>query len=368
MMARKILKASEWPKSKVTYAYDGFLPRKALTMVAGKRGDGKSLFAAWIAAQITTGAGLQPDGTAVQDRAPGTVWYNTMEDAPDTIVRARLQAAGADLDRTILTDWHVEIPDDAGQLRDVVRLKHPDLLILDSTQQHFRNLYHGFRENRRGMDLMFRLAKEADISILFVHHFNKGKHPTVEGAIGGQGIVQNMTKAIFVMGQHRATLGTPVRYLSCERINAARPPSLSFELRTRKVPGYAEEVPFLDYTGLADVTSMDVFEASKIEERKPGTQISVEAARAWLVTHFKDRGGEPQKVREVEAAALEAGRYFSKGTFGRARERASVETLSKAQLQTIVGEEYDWLPSEDRPPRAAWIRLGDRSAPQLPTE
>jgi hypothetical protein len=147
-----------------------------------------------------------------------------------------------------------------------------------------------------------------------------------------------------------------------------RPPSLSFELRTRKVPGYAEEVPFLDYTGLADVTSMDVFEASKIEERKPGTQTSVEAAREWLVTYFKDRGGEPQKVREVEAAAHEAARYYSKGTFERARDRAGVEALSKAQLQAILSEEYDWLPSDDRPPKAAWIRVSDRSAPQLPTQ
>ncbi len=51
-----------------------------------------------------------------------------------------------------LSDWHVEIPDDAGKLRDVVRWERPDLLILDSMQQHFKNLYHGFRENRRGMD------------------------------------------------------------------------------------------------------------------------------------------------------------------------------------------------------------------------
>jgi RecA-family ATPase len=192
---KKIMRASEWPKRRVTYAYDGFLPRKTLSMVAGKRGDGKSLFAAWITAQITTGVGLELDGTADTNRKPGTVWYNTMEDAPDTIVRARLQAAGADLDRVFLTDWHVEIPDSAGQIRDVIELKNPDLLILDSMQQHFRNVYHGFRENRRGMDLMFRLAKGSDIAVLFVHHFNKGKHPSVEGAIGGQGVIQNIRRS-----------------------------------------------------------------------------------------------------------------------------------------------------------------------------
>jgi RecA-family ATPase len=261
----KILRASEWPKTKIEYVYDGYVPRKTLSMVAGKRGDGKSLFAAWLAGQITTGASISPDGTATNGGKPGVVWYNTMEDAPDTIVRARLQAAGADLDRTKLSDWHLEIPDDAGKLRDVVRWEHPDLLILDSMQQHFRNLYHGFRENRRGMDLMFRVAKEANIGVLFVHHFNKGKHPSVEGAIGGQGIIQNMTKAIFVTGQHKATLGSNIRYLACERINASRPPSLSFELRTKTVPGYSEPIPYLEYTGVADVSSMDVFDASKVE-------------------------------------------------------------------------------------------------------
>jgi AAA domain len=363
---KKIMRASEWPKRRVTYAYDGFLPRKTLSMVAGKRGDGKSLFAAWITAQITTGVGLEPDGTADTNRKPGTVWYNTMEDAPDTIVRARLQAAGADLDRVFLTDWHVEIPDSAGQIRDVIELKNPDLLILDSMQQHFRNVYHGFRENRRGMDLMFRLAKGSDIAVLFVHHFNKGKHPSVEGAIGGQGVIQNMCKAIFVMGQHRASLGTRVRYLACERINAARPPSLSFELRTKKVPGYSEEIPFLEYTGIADVSSMDVFDASKVEERKAGTLTSIETAREWLVEYFKDRSGAPQKIREVEATAREAGRYFSKETFDRARERAGIEPMSKSQLQAVLGEEFDWLPSDDLPPRAAWVRLGDTAAPQLP--
>jgi len=149
-----------------------------------------------------------------------------------------------------------------------VRWERPDLLILDLMQQHFKNLYHGFRENRRGMDLMFRLAKEGDLSILFIPHFNKGKHPSVEAAIGGQGIIQNMTKAIYVMGQRRATLGSGTRYLACERINSRGPPSLAFELRTRKVSGYAEEIPYLECTGIADVSSMDVFDASKVEDRR----------------------------------------------------------------------------------------------------
>jgi hypothetical protein len=262
-----------------------------------------------------------------------------------------------------LTDWHVELPNDAGRFRDGVREVHPDLLVLDSMQQHFRNLYHGFVENRRGMNLMFQLAKSEDMGILFPHHFNKGRHPTVEGAIGGQGIIQNLSKAIYVVGQHRATLGTNVRYLACERINGPRPPSLSFELRTMRLPGASEPVPYLEYTGIADVSAMDVFDASKLEERRSGTLTSAEAAREWLLAYLQPREGSPVKVGEVEAAAQENGRWFSKGTFARAREMAGVEPVGAAELKAALGEEFDWLRTEDRPPRAGWVRL--RPSPQL---
>jgi hypothetical protein len=357
VLDRSVRKANQWPKSRVTYVYERFLPRKVLSMVAGTLDEGKSLFAAWVAAQITTGQGIQADGTLVAGRPPGKVWYNTMEDAPDVVVRWRLQAAGADLGRVFLTDWHLEIPNDAAQIRDVVRLHQPDLVILDSMQQHFKNLYHGFRENRRGMDLLFRIAKDANISILFIHHFNKGKHPSVEGAIGGQGIIQNMTKAIFVIGQHKSTLGTKTRYLACERINAAKPPTLSFELHTRAIPGSSEPVPYFTYTGIADVSSMDVFDASKTEERRSGKLTSADQARDWLVEYFKSAEGQPRKVREVEATAQRDGRWFSKGTFERARDMASVQPVGAAELRRILGDEFDWLSDEDRPPKARWMRL-----------
>ena len=46
--------------------------------------------------------------------------------------------------------------------------------------------------------------------------------------------------------------------------------------------------------------------------------------------------------------------------------RASIEPMSKTLLQAVLGEEFDWLPSDDLPPRAAWVRLGDTATPQLP--
>ncbi len=159
--------------------------------------------------------------------------------------------------------------------------------------------------------------------------------------------------------------GVLLGWVGVERINSRQPPSLSFELRTKRISGYAEKIPYLDYTGIADVSSMDVFDASKIEDRKGGTLTNVESASEWLIAYFEEIGGAPQKIRDLESAAQEAGRWFSKGTFERARERAGVEPMQATELKATLGEEYDWLPSED-------LRARDGSTvasrtPQLPS-
>ncbi len=69
---------------------------------------------------------------------------------------------------------------------------------------------------------------------------------------------------------------------------------------------------------------MDVFDASKTEDHKAGRLTNAEAAAEWLRDYFEDRGDAPLKIRDIEGAAQEADRWFSKGTFDRARELAGV--------------------------------------------
>lgn len=86
--------------------------------------------------------------------------------------------------------------------------------------------------------------------------------------------------------------------------------------------------------------------------------------RAWLLGYIEPCGPTPVKVRDVEAAAKEAGRWFSKGAFERARGLAAIEPLTATQLPDILGDDYD---SRARTARrgAAWVR--HHAAPQLPT-
>ena len=63
--------------------------------------------------------------------------------------------------------------------------------------------------------------------------------------------------------------------------------------------------------------------------------------RAWLLEYIEPCGPTPVKVRDVEAAAKEAGRWFSKGAFERARGLAAIEPLTATQLPDILGDDYD---------------------------
>lgn len=77
----------------------GWLPRREITVVVGEEGIGKSLLWVLFAAHITTGRPFKPFN--IPPRAPANVVVVVTEDSAAE-VNARLQAAGADLDRVYL--------------------------------------------------------------------------------------------------------------------------------------------------------------------------------------------------------------------------------------------------------------------------
>jgi hypothetical protein len=68
-----------------------YVPAGKITSVAGQMGQAKSLWTLWLAAAVTTGAGIN------QSQPGSAIVLNAEDDAEDTI-RPRLEAAGADLD------------------------------------------------------------------------------------------------------------------------------------------------------------------------------------------------------------------------------------------------------------------------------
>jgi KaiC/GvpD/RAD55 family RecA-like ATPase len=354
------MRASRITPKQQEYVLPGYIPRGTLTMIAGKRNAGKSLMATWLAEALTIGQVPDVRGNIVK-QAPVDVWINSREDPVQTVLAPRVYATKADKDRVILSGHHWTLPNSVGAIRDeLVRIREKDgldpaVLILDSMNQHFYNPGHGHVQNRDAMDGLKTFAEDYDLSIVFVHHLVKGKHATVESMIGGMSVLQTLSKTIYVYGGYpQQTSATGV--LACERHGYGPTPiSLGFERVTRTVRGLGQ-LPFLDYVGPMGVSAMDVLKVAKKDEKGTGGSGQSQAAE-FIRKHIKDSGliGKPIKTVQLEAAAKDNDCYFSKGTFGRARDQAGLRALNRSELERRLGKDFVYLTDAEK--RSGWVLL-----------
>src|SRR6516164_1970126 len=85
------------------WLWENRIPRKQMSVVAGKRNQGKGLLCAHIAAQVSRMRFR--DG---EETRPGRVLYSAIEDSHSLMTRPRLEAAGANLDNVEL--WRFSLP------------------------------------------------------------------------------------------------------------------------------------------------------------------------------------------------------------------------------------------------------------------
>jgi hypothetical protein len=93
------IRVSAIPARAIDWLWGGHLARGTLEMLTGQPGAGKSQIQCQYVASVTTGRPW-PDGT--NGMAPCNVIMMTAEDCLAEILRPRLVAAGADLDRVIV--------------------------------------------------------------------------------------------------------------------------------------------------------------------------------------------------------------------------------------------------------------------------
>ena len=86
-------RASDVPPQKIEWLVERVLPLKALSLIFGEPGVGKSQVSLSIAAAVSCGS-LMPLGA--DKAAKGSVYHLNLEDDFGTIISPRLEAAGAD--------------------------------------------------------------------------------------------------------------------------------------------------------------------------------------------------------------------------------------------------------------------------------
>lgn len=297
-----------------------FLPVGYVTIYAGYGGTGKTLFALWQCAQLTTGLS---DGDWRDE--PVDVIYIGREDGPAAL-KAHAVAAGIDLKhfhvlRTYddTTGHDVEqsfrLPDDLDVLEDAVRDSGAKLIIIDPPESCIEGKLNDMRTARRALDPLAEFATRLDVCVLLIGHMSTSGRLT--GSEGFRDIVRS--KVDFARDEDA---GDVVATLEKSQYTGNEGKSWAFKIATAEVLnkyGAAQLEPRVDPPTWqpTERKAVDLINAKLWRGRRDGTRSKTAEVADWLVELLADG---PMLAADVLKAGAEHG--FDENDVQNARRRA----------------------------------------------
>jgi hypothetical protein len=331
--------ASEIEPEPVVWAWEdsghGRIPAGSLGLAAGREGTGKSSFAIWLTARVTTGA--LPGSLG----GPRAVIYVAVEDSWRYTIVPRLIAAGADLDLVYRAEVQVlegdtvslSLPADSKLLEEAITGHGVAMVVLDpllsSISDHLDT--HVNRQVRQALDPLARMADRTQAVVLGIAHFNKSGGTDASSLITASGAFKDVARFIFAFAQD-----DDGHVITQEKNNLGRSdlPSLAYRIISATVPtskGDADVGRFV-LDGESERTVRDVLSAQSGQERDEKTR-----AEEYLK---KALGDGPQPTRDVEEEARE-GYGISKRTLERARKDLRIPAAKRADGWWISLPEHE---------------------------
>ena len=172
--------ASTVKARRVEFLLEQRVPKGAMTLIAGDPGLGKSTWTCMLAALVTDSG--------------GRVLIANAEDSPEAVIKPRLAAAGADLERVeflTVRDEHGErglsLPDDVRLIEQSVKDARADLVVLDPLNAFLAGSVDGHRDQhvRRALAPLARLAETHRLALVVCVHLNKAPGTDAVYRVGG---------------------------------------------------------------------------------------------------------------------------------------------------------------------------------------
>lgn len=269
------------------------IPKGMITLVAGKPDQGKGLFAAHVAADVSANG--------------GRVLYSAAEDSHGMMTRPRLEAAGANLDNVLL--WRFRLPQNGRELGEIIVNEKIDLVVMDPLASHLSGGISRHSDNiRQVLTPLTELIENTGTSVLIVEHALKrvpsSGHPL--DAIGGSGSgVPAAARAAFVFGKDPDDEDR--RILAPAKFNLGPPPkAVAFEIDVEDLDVVGEVPLLLVDEELMAFDPMRLFQ-TKTQAGKAGRPPDKRAAAAeWLTTYLADAGG-PVKSSVIQEDSKQYG-------------------------------------------------------------
>jgi hypothetical protein len=329
------------------------IPAGALTLGPGREGIGKSLFCAWLTAQVTTGS-----LPGIHQGRPRSVIYAATEDSWERTIAGRLHAAGADLHRVFQIEVEhldgatlpLSLPRDCEQLGAQIPDHDVVLLVLDPLISAVDSRINvNSEELRLALEPLAKLADQTGVAVFGLAHFNKASGTDALSRVTGSRAFAAVSRAAVafardpgaedgscVISQIKSNLGrldvSSLRY----RVE-------SVELDTIDGPGQWGRLVMLGETDThVEAILSDADKGNKAEDRNGDRTEEIDA---WLRAFLTERAGAANSNDVFEHGRNIGG--WSPGQLHRAKSRLKVKA-SKAstrdglwtwQLPTVEGVE-----------------------------
>lgn len=293
---------SDVPCEETEWLVPDVLPRGEISLLGADGGTGKGIWQAQLIAYVTAGktSGFFP----LPPQQTGKVLLLAGEDDPGKVLKARLLAAGADMNRVLVltaddyfgkTGQPLTLKDQA--LADFAAKAGPLLLIVDPLQSFLpADVEMASRNQMRSALLPLRaIAAKQGCAVLIVMHSNKKQGVSGRARLADSSDIWDMARSVLMMG--RAKNDGKI-YLSHEKSSYARPQqTVLLHIDDVEVEGVKTARAVFDgYTDKKD--------ADFIEERRVRTAETRQDTRSAILNVLSESRLGSMPSNELRAAVL----------------------------------------------------------------
>ncbi|MCA9833355.1 MAG: AAA family ATPase [Thermomicrobiales bacterium] len=320
-----LVRLSQVQPREIDWLWPGWLPKGMLTILGGYAGDGKSTITMALAAAFSTG-GTLPDGM----KAPVT---NTLlllaEDDLEHVVRTRLDAHGADVDRIIsltgkstdgVTNRPINLVTDINLLRHVITTQDIGLIVIDPLSSFLsasdRNSEGDVRDS---LAPLIQVLEETGVAVIAIMHVGKSdayqrSMQRLLGSTAFTALARSVWMVVPLPDEMQQEELPTRKVLGVSKSNyAIAPTPLLF---SRPLDSAVE------FHGPSSMSLEDVFSWRKPRETATTGSEERDKAKAFLQSFL---AGGMKRPYEIEAAAIAEG--HTTRILRRAKEEMNVQSI-----------------------------------------
>lgn len=227
-LSTKMISMADVEEKEPEWLIRDFIPKGAITILAGDGGVGKTTIWCDIVASISSGTYTffeDENYSLIEERKPQKVMFFSSEDDMNTTLKKRLRVNGANMNNIFtikLSDERFqEVKYNSPYLKELVNTHKPVLLVFDPLQGFLpNNVNMGYRNQMRNtLAPLNGFGEELGVTTLIVCHTNKKNDVSARGRISDSSDIWDIARNVFIVGH---TGEDDIRYLSHEKCNVAK--------------------------------------------------------------------------------------------------------------------------------------------------